>query len=319
MPDVYFGWFQNYIAFNKKQQRLYIVYKNKTFVSEVKKALTKNFPNKAIKQVGKLKSNISKSTYNKLFNQVQQHIKIGDIYQANISHVLSGNFSGSEFELFKNVYKKQPNEYNAFIKSKHFSIISNSPELFLQVSKNIAETYPMKGTMPRGTTKLQDKNNKQALLNSKKDQAELDMITDMHRNDLYKTSKTGTVKVIKKRQLIPLKTVWQAIAKVQAEIDKKYTTLDVIENIFPAGSITGAPKIRAMEIIHKLEPVRRNVYTGCIGYLCSNGETKLNVAIRTAVIKNNKLYYNIGSGIVFDSTKQAEYQETLDKAKVLFE
>lgn len=309
-----------------------------------------------------LQSNISDTEYQTAFHSILDHISAGDIYQANLSHrlqaALPDSFS-SPLDVFLHLYDRQPTMYSAYIQTPEFAITSLSPELFLRLHNTVlsdaakdamkktitnhaptmmAETRPMKGTRRRGATASEDNQLRDELLHSKKENAELDMIIDIHRNDLARTALPGSVNVIDRKHIQKLTTVWQAEAIIQSHIDPRFSTLDVIAQCFPAGSVTGAPKIRAMEILHELEPARRNIYTGAIGYIAPGAsieatnsnlpnnqptqnsahcEAQFNVAIRTAIIKDRQLYYSVGGGIVFDSEYVAEYQESLIKANVI--
>lgn len=257
----------------------------------------------------------NKRIYSKIFNTAQHHIKLGDIYQVNLALPITANYSGSATDLFLDWYTTQPAPYAALIQTPTWSVISNSPELGLQLEphgKNyLATTKPMKGTLPRHLSK-------KLLAASTKEQAELDMIIDVHRNDLAQLAKPGSVKVIKRRQIIALKTVWQAQALIQATISKRHSPIEIIKQFFPAGSVTGAPKLRAQEIIAELEPQPRGVYCGAIGYIDWRGRSQFNVAIRTAILKNHQLTYPVGSGITIGANVEAEYKELLAKAVVLY-
>jgi len=258
----------------------------------------------------------NKKLYKKIFTIAQQHIKLGDIYQVNLALPITTHYSGSAEALFLDWYTKQPAPYAALIQTPAWSVISNSPELGLQLEPHstnyLATTKPMKGTLPRSLSK-------KILLDSLKEQAELDMIIDVHRNDLAQLAKAGSVNVLKRRDILKLQTVWQAQAVIQAKIAKQHhSPIEIIQQFFPVGSVTGAPKIRAQEIIGQLEPQPRGVYCGAIGYIDWRGQSQFNVAIRTAVLKNNQLTYPVGSGITIDARVESEYQELLNKAAVLY-
>jgi len=175
----------------------------------------------------------------------------------------------------------------------------------------------MKGTRPRGRTQEEDERLKVELLESDKDKAELAMIVDMERNDLGRVCEIGSVKVADERVIETHKTVFQAVARVAGVLSKEKDRIDLIKAAFPGGSITGAPKIRAMEIIDELEPTKRNIYTGSAGFISFSGTMSLNILIRTIVIKNEELYFQVGGGIVSDSDPEKEYLETLDKARAM--
>lgn len=257
----------------------------------------------------------NKRVYTKIFNVTQQHLKLGDIYQVNLALPITATYSGSATDLFLDWYKKQPAPYAALIETPTWSVISNSPELGLQLEPQgtnyLATTKPMKGTLPRSLSKS-------LLIDSIKERAELDMIIDVHRNDLAQLAKIGSVKVLKRRQIMALKTLWQAHAVIQATIPKTSSPIESIQKIFPAGSVTGAPKLRAQQIIAQLEAQPRGVYCGAIGYIDWRGKSQFNVAIRTALLKNNRLTYCVGSGITLDAQIEPEYQELLSKAAVLY-
>lgn len=261
---------------------------------------------------------MSQIAYKKIFRRAQQYIKLGDIYQVNLSHrLVFANPTIQPADLFWQMYAQQPTAYAGFIQLPDYAILSSSPELFLRVKDQQVETRPMKGTRPRGRTATQDQKLQRELLNSRKELAELDMIIDVHRNDLQRTAQTGSVRVQRRRELIPYHTVWQAQARIVAKLKKSYSPLDLIRTTFPAGSITGAPKLHAMEIIHELEAAPRHVYCGAMGYITARGDMSFNVAIRTGIHHRQKFYYYVGGGITTDSVLSAEWQETFNKARQL--
>jgi len=262
-----------------------------------------------------LKSNFTKDDYLETIEQVRRYIKSGDIYQANLTQRFTGEVSVSSYELYRDLRRNSPAPFGAFLNFGDVDILSNSPERFIQVRDRIVETRPIKGTRPRGKTIQEDEALKSELLNSKKDRAELLMIVDLERNDLGKVSRTGTVKVPELFELEEYTNVHHLVATVQGELREDKDLVDLIEATFPGGSITGAPKIRAMEIIDELEPTQRSVYTGAIGYLGFDGSLDLNIAIRTIIKKKNQIYFQVGGGITWDSNPKEEYQETLDKAE----
>jgi para-aminobenzoate synthetase component 1 len=196
-------------------------------------------------------------------------------------------------------------------------VLSSSPERYLLLEGSKVETRPIKGTLPRGKTPQEDRENKQKLLSSIKDQAELIMIVDLERNDIGRVCAYGTVRVPEPIVLEEYATVFHLVSTVCGELAPGKDAVDLLKATFPGGSITGAPKIRSMEIIEELEPVRRGVYTGSIGYIGFDGRVDLNIAIRTLVNKDDQVYLQVGGGIVFDSNPELEYEETLHKAKAL--
>jgi para-aminobenzoate synthetase component 1 len=219
--------------------------------------------------------------------------------------------------VYKDLRHINPAPFAAFMNIEDFSIVSSSPERFLEIKNNIVQTRPIKGTRSRGKNKEEDLINRQELIDSEKDKSELLMIVDLERNDLSKVCKPYSVKVTELFKLEEYSTVFHLVSTVVGELKDKYTAVDCIKACFPGGSITGAPKVRSMEVIEELEPTRRSIYTGCIGYLGFDGNADLNIVIRTILIKEGQAYLGVGGGITWESEKEAEYQETLDKAKAL--
>ncbi len=264
-----------------------------------------------------LRANFSKESYLSAVNKALDYIGRGDIYQVNLTQRFEARFDSSPWELYKRLKSLNPSPFASFLNFPEVTVVSSSPERFLRQEGTKMETRPIKGTRPRGRTSDEDYALRQELWESSKDQAELVMIVDLERNDLSKICKTGTVKVPELFTLEEYATVHHLVSTVEGELRPESSVIDVLQASFPGGSITGAPKIRAMEIIEELEPVRRGIYTGSIGYIDFNGHADLNIVIRTIIIKNNRVFFQVGGGIVADSSPQAEYQETLDKAKAL--
>jgi len=263
-------------------------------------------------------SNFTKDSYIKAILKTKDYISRGDIYQLNLSQRFSTNCETDAFGLYKNLSWINPAPFSAYMDFGGFQIISSSPERFLNLRQGIVNTRPMKGTRPRGSNAQQDSALKKELLKSPKDKAELIMIVDLERNDLGKVCNYGSVKAGQLRNLEVYSTVYQTTATVSGRLYPDKDCIDLLRACFPGGSITGCPKIRAMQIIEELEPHRRSIYTGSIGYLSFNGNIDLNIAIRTILKKQNKIYFQVGGGIVADSVPELEYQETLVKAKALF-
>ena len=213
--------------------------------------------------------------------------------------------------LCKNI-KKNPVDFAVYIEGDGFEILSASLERFIKICDGKIITQPVKGTRPRGRNKEEDKKFVKELLDSEKETAELNMITDLLRNDVGKISKIGTVKLEANRLIQKCPTVWHAYSKITGEVAVE--PVEALITMFPGGSITGCPKKRAIEIIDELEPYTRGIYTGAIGHIEKNGNLDFNIAIRTIIKKEDKLYLQVGGGIVIDSTEKAEFKETIDKA-----
>jgi para-aminobenzoate synthetase component 1 len=205
----------------------------------------------------------------------------------------------------------------AYLNFEELQVVCASPERFLKVNGRKVETRPIKGTRPRGRNKEEDELMRKELLRSEKDRAELLMITDLERNDLGRVCLPGTIKAVELCGLEEYPTVFHTVSIVEGELEKDKSLVDLLKAVFPGGSITGAPKIRAMEIIEELEPVRRGIYCGSIGYLGFDGQADLNIVIRSLIYHKDKAYLNVGGGITYDSDPLAEYLETLDKARAL--
>jgi para-aminobenzoate synthetase component 1 len=248
---------------------------------------------------------------------VKEYIRSGDIYIANLTQRFVAQSDKDSFEIYRDLRKINPAPFAAFMRFQDFDIISSSPERFLKVQDHFVETRPIKGTRPRGCNELEDEQNRNELLNSDKDKAELLMIVDLERNDLSKVCKPHSVKVTELFKLEEYSTVFHLVSTVIGQLKNEIDAVRCMKECFPGGSITGAPKIRAMEIIKELEKIKRSIYTGCIGYFSFDGNADFNIVIRTIIKKDQQVYFGAGGGITWDSDQEAEYQETLDKAKAL--
>lgn len=264
-----------------------------------------------------LASNFTREAYRKAVQRAIDYIYAGDIYQVNLSQRFAGEFTGDPIGLYRRLRDINPAPFASFLNFREAVVVSSSPERFLKLSGGVVETRPIKGTRPRGKTPEEDRALRDELVNSIKDRAELVMIVDLERNDLGRVCEPGSVQVTELFALEEYATVYHLVATVKGKLRADQDVIDLLKASFPGGSITGAPKIRSMEIIEELEPTKRNIYTGSIGYLGFDGNADLNIVIRTIVVKDNKVYFQVGGGIVADSVPEKEYQETLDKAKAL--
>jgi para-aminobenzoate synthetase component 1 len=262
-------------------------------------------------------SNFTHADYLVALQRVQDYIAAGDIYQANLTQRLTAPLATAPWDLYRRLTHTNPAPFAAFFETPDCAVVSCSPERFLQVRGGEVETRPVKGTRPRGATPEEDERLAQELLASAKDRAENVMIVDLERNDLGRVCDYGSVHVPELFALESFATVHHLVSTVRGRLHSGKTALDCLRASFPGGSITGAPKVRSMEIIEELEPTRRGVYTGAIGYLCFSGDMDVNIVIRTPVIKDGLAHFQVGGGIVADSDPESEYQETLDKARAL--
>ena len=268
---------------------------------------------------GEFKSGFSKQAYVEAVNKIREYVRAGDVYQVNMSQRFTAEFSGDPFELFRIFYEKNPAPFFSYINAGKHQIISTSPERFILQKERRVETRPIKGTRPRGVTEAEDEKLKIDLLNSRKDDAEISMIVDLMRNDLGKVCIAGSVKVAGHKRIEAYRNVYHLVSIVEGILNDGQNQANLIKAVFPGGSITGCPKIRAMEIIDELEPCRRHIYTGSIGYIGFHDTMDLSIAIRTAVVYSGRIIYSVGGGIVFDSNPEDEYYETLHKGRTIVE
>ncbi|MGA1980678.1 MAG: anthranilate synthase component I family protein [Sedimentisphaerales bacterium] len=264
-----------------------------------------------------IRCNIDRDYYFKAIEKIKRYIYDGDVYQINFSQRFECDYDAPPIELFHWQNHFNPSPYAAYIDAGNFHIVSASPEMFITIADGVISTKPIKGTRPRINNTSVDAGNFSELLNSAKEQAELNMIIDLERNDVARICKHGTRKVVQPRTIENYPTVFHAVATVAGQLRKGITFCDILKAMFPGGSITGAPKIRSMEIIDETEPTARGVYTGSIGFLGIDGSVCLNIAIRTIIIKNNTAFAQTGGGIVADSNAEAEWAETITKARAL--
>ncbi len=265
------------------------------------------------------KSNFKKTNYLHAVEAIKEYIAAGDVYQVNMSQRFEMDFEGDTFSLFKTLYRNNPAPFFAYINAGDHQIVSTSPERFLLQTGENVETRPIKGTRPRGKTPEQDRALGRELVKSTKDDAELSMIVDLLRNDIGKVCRGGSVRVAEHKRLEAYQNVYHLVSIVEGTLDPGRDSIDLLRATFPGGSITGCPKIRTMEIIDELEPHRRHIYTGSIGYISFHDTMDLSIAIRTATIYQGKIIFSVGGGIVFDSEPLDEYEETIHKGRTLME
>jgi para-aminobenzoate synthetase component 1 len=260
-------------------------------------------------------SDMSRSDYLAAVRQAQEYIRRGDIYQVNISHALTSPCAQTGWELFERLSMVSPAPFSAFFECGDFEIVSSSPERFLRMSGGEIETRPIKGTRPRSADQTRDAQLSYELQTSPKETSELVMITDLMRNDLGKICEYGSVQATELMRLERFAQVQHLVSTVRGQLRDGMSHFAAFSACFPGGSITGAPKFRAMEIIDELEPFRRGSYTGCLGYFGFNRESQLSILIRTAIVKDRRALFQAGAGIVADSNPEAEYAETLAKSQ----
>jgi para-aminobenzoate synthetase component 1 len=335
LPECYLGFYDAVVAFDHLEGKTYLIATGFPELDEdkrIKRAEEKinELRNRivlapppviakkiAVSKTKKLKANFSHAGYLEAVAKARDYICAGDIFQVNLSQRLEVDINIEPYELYKRLRKINPAPFANYFNFEGVNIVGASPERFLKLRGDWVETRPIKGTKPRGRTPKEDKALAESLKKSVKDRAENIMIVDLERNDIGRVCRYGTVKVKELAILETYPTVFHLTSTVVGQLREGEGVIDLLKATFPGGSITGAPKVRAMEIIDELEPTCRSVYTGSLGYLSFSGDMDLNIVIRTFIIKDGRAYFQVGGAIVYDSKPEAEYIETLDKGRAL--
>ena len=317
LPDMALGIYHSAIVVDHQLQSAYLIETDHTSLSWL---LAPCHPNKQkpFRLTSRWQSNFSKDDYLQRFNRVQDYLRAGDCYQVNLAQRFCAEYQGDEWQAYLALEQANKGPFSAFIRLEQGAILSVSPERFIACNHGVIETKPIKGTRPRYADEQRDQQAKIELASAEKDNAENLMIVDLLRNDIGRVAKPGSVSVPKLFDIESFPAVHHLVSTVRGELDNHYTYADLLRACFPGGSITGAPKVRSMEIIEELETVRRSVYCGSIGYISFNGNMDTSITIRTLVAEKNQLYAWAGGGLVADSEGLSEYQETFDKlSKIL--
>ncbi|MVX62678.1 aminodeoxychorismate synthase component I [Clostridium chromiireducens] len=328
IPDSIFIFFDNLIIFDLHNKKTYItaagqIQEATVGISNIEKYLENYIEDIKDKEIELVKSkntfisNFDKEEYEKAVAKLKDYIRSGDVYIANMTRRICCNSDEDSYKIYQKLRNTNKAPFSTYMNFGDFQIISSSPERFLSITDGLVQTRPIKGTRPRGKDKEEDEKNKEELLNSEKDKSELLMIVDLERNDLSKVCKPNSVKVTELFKLEEYETVFHLVSTIEGKLKEDVSAVKCIRECFPGGSITGAPKIRAMEIIEELEKLKRNIYTGSIGYFDLRGNSDFNIVIRTIVKKDNKAYLGVGGGITWESIEEDEWFETIDKAKAL--
>ncbi|MCB0280970.1 MAG: anthranilate synthase component I [Calditrichaeota bacterium] len=334
IPQGLLGFFNSFIIFDNIRKTIMYVHaplidsksdadavfkKAVQYLESVKDLVEQNkaasfIPNK---QSVEWKSNMEKSGYENIVNKAKEYIAAGDIFQVVLSQRFSTKYEGDPFNIYRVLRIVNPSPYLYFINLDELDIIGSSPELLVRIENNIVSTRPIAGTRPRGHSSTEDNELEQELLQDKKELAEHLMLVDLGRNDLGKVCSFGSVHVSRMMKVEKYSHVMHIVSDVTGNLNKSYSPVDALYATFPAGTLSGAPKIRAMEIIDELEPTERAVYGGAIGYFDFSGNMDWCIAIRTVVLKDSVLTIQSGAGIVADSVPENEFQETMNKAQAL--
>lgn len=314
LPQMAVGLYLDALIFDKQQQCwFYVCQPNSDRLALYQQYLSETPSHQSFELQSPWQSNMSKEQYSDKFSAIERYLQSGDCYQINLAQRFSAHYKGSSWAAYVKLTRANKAPFSSFINHPKGAILSISPERFIAVKNNQVETKPIKGTLPRKTNPIEDSKQANMLLNSAKDRAENVMIVDLLRNDLGKVAKPGSVSVPALFKIESFPAVHHLVSTVTSTLAQGKTAVDQLEAAFPGGSITGAPKIRAMEIIEELEPHRRSIYCGAIGYISACGNMDTSITIRTLVCHKQQIFCWAGGGIVADSNVSLEYQETYDK------
>ena len=327
-PDMHFFIYESYLIFDHKKEKVYVVEDNiysgrsndavRQSLGKVVTDLQTQAPNEFTPQALQalhFTNHIEKEVFMEMVAKAKKLIREGDMFQCVLSQRFSADFEGDPLDYYRNLLVTNPSNYLYFYDFGDYQIIGASPESLVSVKKGEVTTNPIAGTRPRGTTQEEDQALAHELLHDIKETAEHRMLVDLGRNDIGKISQNGTVEVTKYMEVEYFRYVMHLTSVVKGQLLPHLTALDALKATLPAGTVSGAPKIRAMRRIYELEEEKRGVYAGAIGYLSATGNMDFAIAIRTMILKNQKAYVQAGAGIVYDSVPENEFYETINKAK----
>ncbi len=310
LPLVHAGLYEDAILWDG--EKLHCV-GSKKFEREVREIYRREIPQSTVQRL-KFRPSISYADYAKDFRKIQKYIHNGDVYQLNYTYTYEALSTSDSKTVFDSLIRNHPAPHAAYIDSGSTQLLSLSPERFIRIENSTIVTCPIKGTRPRGKNAADDKRLRSELLKSEKEAAELNMITDLLRNDIGKIAAIGSVRVAEQRMVTSTSSVWHTSSKIEAQLDAKISPITALFSMLPGGSVTGCPKKRAVELIDQLEPVRRGPYTGAIFFLSDHAVLDSSIIIRTLVHKKNRYSLGVGGGIVADSIVRNEWEETRQKA-----
>jgi anthranilate synthase component I len=316
LPDLEFGVYDDGIVFDHLTGQAYYYWYNNNRIQEVERVLSKK-PKTNRLVASSPRTNIAQEKFEAMVRKAKRYIKAGDIFQAVLSKRFEFSFKGDLIDFYQALRDINPSPYMYFLKMKERAIVGSSPEMLGRVEGNFVDTYPIAGTRPIGKNVHGDEQLADELLNDPKERAEHVMLIDLARNDLGKVCKFGTVTVPEFMTVQKYSHVQHIVSRVSGQLKSDCDAIDTFKAVFPAGTVSGAPKKRAMEIIDELEPSRRGPYAGAIGYFSYNGNADFAITIRTLVAEGNRAYIQTGAGIVADSEPAREWFETDHKAKAL--
>ena len=327
-PDMHFFIYESYVIFDHKKEKVYVVEDNiysgrsndavRQSLGQVVTDLQTHAPNEFTPQALQalqFSNHIEKEVFMEIVDQAKKLIREGYMFQCVLSQRFSADFEGDPLDYYRNLRVTNPSNYLYFYDFGDYQIIGASPESLVSVKKGEVTTNPIAGTRPRGATEEEDQALAHELLHDIKETAEHRMLVDLGRNDIGKIAQNGTVEVTKYMEVEYFRYVMHLTSVVKGQLLPNLTALDALKATLPAGTVSGAPKIRAMRRIYELEQEKRGVYAGAIGYLSATGDMDFAIAIRTMILKNQKAYVQAGAGIVYDSVPENEFYETINKAK----
>lgn len=330
MPDIHFMIYQDVLIFDHKNQSLTLIAvdlsksrSHSALKARLDQLVDQIFtdPKEQHDKVTKLtfESSLDQATFIEKVKEIQRYIYEQDVSQVVLSQRMKAHFTGDPFSFYRRLRLSNPSPYMFYLDFDDYLVLGTSPESLVKVNERTVITNPIAGTKPRGNTPMLDKALADELLADPKERAEHEMLVDLSRHDLSKICRQGSIQIPKYMVIERYQYVMHIVSEITGKLDEPYTSIDALISLFPAGTVSGAPKIKAMQIINDLEQVKRGVYAGAIGYINMNGDLDFALAIRTMVIKDNQAYVQAGAGIVHDSDPSTEYQETLNKAKALLE
>jgi len=330
LPDMHFFVYESYLIFDHKMEKVHVIEDNlyssrdndslRQALGQVIKELQTQAPNEFSPQELEsliFKNHIEKETFEDMVQKAKNLIRQGDMFQCVLSQRFSADFTGDPLDYYRNLRVTNPSNYLYFFDFEDYQVIGASPESLVSVKNGVVTTNPIAGTRPRGANDEEDKELAEDLLADLKETAEHRMLVDLGRNDIGRIAKNGTVKVSKYMDVEYFRYVMHLTSVVKGELLDELTAMDALKATLPAGTVSGAPKIRAMQRIYELEKEKRGLYAGAIGYLSASGDMDFAIAIRTMIIKNQRAYVQAGAGIVYDSQPEKEFYETINKAKAM--
>lgn len=331
MPDVHFMFYDTFIVYDHLLQKVTLaavdLFGDRT-EAEMEEALARLEEN--INQASQpqqaesletlmFTSDVDKVQFSEMVEAAKQYIIRGDIFQVVLSQRLKASFGGNPFSLYRRLRTSNPSPYMFYIDFKEYTVLGASPESLIRINGREVTANPIAGTRPRGADANEDQALERELLNDEKEMAEHRMLVDLSRNDLGRVCEIGSVHLSKYQKIEKYKHVMHIVSEVTGELKQEVHPLEALSACLPAGTVSGAPKIRAMQIINELESTKRGLYAGAVGYISSNGDLDLALAIRTMIVKDSQAYVQAGAGVVYDSVPEKEYEETMHKAKALLE